>query len=67
MRALGTYEFQHVGDLAQHVIVEILQERHGLEELDVLLDALEAGAHHDLLEGSPIQHPNARVRLESFG
>lgn len=61
----STHQFQHVSNFCQNIVVEVVEERNGLQEPDILLDPLEAGAHHDLLECSTVQDPDAGVRFDS--
>lgn len=53
-----TYNFQTISYLCQEVIIQVLQQRHWFEEVDVVLQPLHAGAHHDLLEDFTVQHPD---------
>ncbi|KAK3930883.1 KH homology domain-containing protein 4 [Frankliniella fusca] len=55
----------HVGDLVQRADGEVLEQRDGREEAEVLLNALHPGAHHDLLEHLAVQNPDLQVAFQT--
>lgn len=52
-----TNHFEDVGDLGHVIGGESFKERHTAQELEVVVDALQASFLHHLLEDSTIQCP----------
>lgn len=58
----GTHHFEDVGDLGHVVRGEALEQRHAAQELQVVVDALQSGALHHLLEHAPVERPHFGAR-----
>ena len=56
------FQLEHIADLGEDVVGEGGEQGDALEEAELVLHLLDAGALHDLLEHQPLHAPQLSIR-----